>query len=253
MTTMRDLLVKILPSRIVEPVSIYRQHLAVNRTHAALCTISQEIQPELIKNLRILPDRLAMLEMMPRGAVVAEVGVAEGGFSESILQICKPAILHLVDLWSSDLKETSYNECAYATVKGRFAGEIDAGRVVLHRGLSWEALGAFPDNYFDWVYIDASHAYESVKQDLAAAKRKLKASGIIAGHDYTLWGDSLSRWGVIEAVNEFCNANDFEMVYLTHESKRNHSYAIRGLAARKASSGRDAEECGRPLRRPPFP
>lgn len=227
MSKIRDWLLKVLPKAVVDPVAIYRQHLDVNRTHGILCNISQDVRPELIECLRVLPNRLALLEMMPKNAVIAEVGVAEGNFSASIIQICQPKVLHLIDLWSSDLEQTSYNECAYAKVKDRFSREIDSGRVVLHRGLSWDVLRTFSENYFDWVYIDASHAYESVKQDLCTVREKVKSSGFIAGHDYTLWGDSLSRWGVIEAVNEFCNTHDYEMAYLTHESKRNHSYAIR--------------------------
>lgn len=225
----RDWLKKILPGFIVDPLVVYRQHLAVKRLHNSLCRISQDMRPELIQRLRVVPDRVALLEMMPKNGVVAEVGVAEGNFSAAILQICKPKVLHLVDLWSSDLKQVNYNECAYTGVKTRFSREIESGQIVLHRGFSWDVLETFPNALFDWVYIDASHAYESVKWDLNSAHPKVKPSGFIAGHDYTLWGDNLSRWGVVEAVNEFCNERKYEMAYLTHESKKKHSYAIRAI------------------------
>lgn len=54
------------------------------------------------------------------------------------------------------------------------------------------------DGYFDIVYIDASHDYESVKTDLIHWYPKVKNGGIICGDDYSEYWN-----GVILAVNEF--------------------------------------------------
>lgn len=55
----------------------------------------------------------------------------------------------------------------------------------------------YPDEFFDIVYIDASHEYEFVKQDILNWLPKVKKGGIICGDDY-IWG-----WpGVVQAVNE---------------------------------------------------
>lgn len=63
---------------------------------------------------------------------------------------------------------------------------------------SVEASTKFEDEYFDVVYIDASHEYEFVKQDIIAWLPKVKKGGIICGDDY------IKGWpGVIKAVNEF--------------------------------------------------
>ena len=52
-----------------------------------------------------------------------------------------------------------------------------------------------PDRSLDFIFIDAEHDYQSVKQDIAAWEPKLKPGGWMAGHDYDLQG-------VRRAVNE---------------------------------------------------
>ncbi len=51
---------------------------------------------------------------------------------------------------------------------------------------SVEASKLYPDNSIDFVYIDADHSYESVKNDINAWLPKVKIGGILAGHDYPM-------------------------------------------------------------------
>jgi len=60
----------------------------------------------------------------------------------------------------------------------------------------------YDDEFFDIIYIDASHEYESVKKDILSWLPKVKIGGIICGDDYT------PGWpGVIQAVNEIFENN----------------------------------------------
>ena len=55
----------------------------------------------------------------------------------------------------------------------------------------------YEDEYFDIVYIDASHEYDFVLEDIKHWLPKVKKGGIICGDDYTI------GWpGVMSAVNE---------------------------------------------------
>lgn len=55
----------------------------------------------------------------------------------------------------------------------------------------------YPNNFFDIIYIDASHEYELVKLDILNWLPKVKHGGIICGDDY------IAGWpGVVKAVNE---------------------------------------------------
>ena len=51
---------------------------------------------------------------------------------------------------------------------------------------SEEAYKDFPDEYFDYVYIDGEHLYDFVKKDIELWYPKLKKNGIFAGHDFEM-------------------------------------------------------------------
>lgn len=218
----------ILPEPLYRGIILYRLFDRSQKTDQQLRqTEPASLPAAYIEHLTILPTRRELLAHVPKGGVLAEVGVADGDFSRQILDICQPRKLYLIDLW--DPRSERFG-AGLATVQARFATEIAAGVVELRRGLSWEILGTLPDDHLDWAYLDAAHDFQSVQQDLAACQPKMKAGGTISGHDYTLWSrDGLNRWGVVEAVNRFCLENGWEFIYLTNETHRHLSYTIRPM------------------------
>ncbi len=135
--------------------------------------------------------RARLLGHMPKGGIAAEIGVWEGKFSERILEIAAPRELHLIDPWlyQPEFGNTGFGrrknetrmEEMYGEVKARFA----ANPVVkVHRAMSKDALGGFPDGYFDWVYVDGNHNEPFVGEDLNLARCKVRPGGIIAGDDF---------------------------------------------------------------------
>ncbi|MBK9149146.1 MAG: class I SAM-dependent methyltransferase [Flavobacteriales bacterium] len=175
----------------------------------------------------MVPDREAFLNVLPKGGVVAEAGVDHGDFSARILAITQPSALHLIDVWSSK----RYHSGLEDLVRKRFAREIESKQVRIDLGLSTDVMPRFPDGYFDWIYIDTDHGYRITAAELAIARTKVKPGGIIAGHDYVTgnW-DGGVRYGVVEAVHEFCVKHDWELILLTHETDRHLSFAIRAIA-----------------------
>ncbi|OFX42841.1 MAG: hypothetical protein A2046_03720 [Bacteroidetes bacterium GWA2_30_7] len=180
-----------------------------------------------ISNLKAILSREKLLELLPKNGIVAEIGVWKGDFSEVIIEKTSPRKLHLIDAWSSN----RYNDEIRQSVEIKFKTQIKKGQIEINYGLSIDVVDTFNDNYFDWIYIDTDHSYKTTKIELEKFSKKVKPSGIIAGHDYIIgnW-NGMVKYGVIEAVYEFCSKNDWEIIYITMEGKGHHpSFAIRKI------------------------
>lgn len=158
-------------------------------------------------------DREWLLKRLPKRAVCAEIGVYQGRFSELILRIARPRKLHLIDPWKYET-DPSYDGNFMGGLKGQSQARMDAmyetvvkvfksKRVDVHRAASAACSSLFPDNYFDWIYIDGNHQYQFVKQDLKLYFPKVKSGGFVAGDDYDRGPNHWSKDGVKRAVDEF--------------------------------------------------
>ncbi len=178
----------------------------------------------------LLPlNREQLLGFLPPGGEVAEIGVAEGGFSRAILDRARPDRLHLIDPWAHQSRPDYANDpnnapdgdqqARYEGILARFDSEIRAGRVTVHRACSQDAAAAFADRQFDWIYVDALHSYEAVASDLAAFAPKVRPDGFILGHDYA--NHEFARhmgFGVIDAVDEFVLKTGYSFLALTMDA-----------------------------------
>jgi hypothetical protein len=229
--SLAKLINRIVPRAVLKPFSLARRHdRQVERDRELTALHAGFDLTRITGQCTLLPDRTALLQRLPRNAVCAEVGVAQGEFSAEILAICSPVELHLIDLWSgaSSVSGKIGASSDLDAVRRKFSREIGENRVLLHRGTSWEMLEGLQEGSLDWVYIDAAHDFPSVQRDLSVASRKVRSDGLICGHDYTRWGSTgMSRFGVVEAVNLFCDEEGWEMAYLTNEPNRHCSFALK--------------------------
>ena len=158
--------------------------------------------------------RKKFLNALPKGARCAEVGVSGGSNALDIVQICRPRRLYLIDCWEqfSDKpcvqRQDRNNEkldAIYENVKSKFSVYRNVNIV---RKYSLDGMSIFADKSMDWIYLDASHQYEDILQDMRMAQHKIKSGGVLCGHDYVKEGKNK---GVYKAVNEFLKDNNFEL------------------------------------------
>lgn len=167
-----------------------------------------------------------LLRILPVNSIGAEIGVHKGDFSQRILELVDPVELHLIDPWKHETSPTyekawyggkalngqSEMDERFVSVCHRFRKEISENRVKIHRATSAEILDKFPDDYFDWIYIDGNHLYPFVRADLETSFRKVKRGGFVTGDDYDEggWWDG----GIKKAVDEFIERKSADLVLI---------------------------------------
>lgn len=165
---------------------------------------------------------LTSLGLIGRGA---EIGVYKGEFAETLLSTW-PGTLLLVDVWrhmegyldSWNLNDASAEE-NYQETRRRL--KRFGARAEIMRLESADAAQAVPDDSLDFIYVDANHSYEAVSRDLTLWYPKVRAGGLISGHDYydaladckfepdlstmgeVLPPEKLTSYGVKSAVDSF--------------------------------------------------
>ena len=141
-----------------------------------------------VQNCKIIPDRTVLLQLLKPNSVVAEIGVAFGDFSDEIWEITKPKKFHLIDAWDTD----RYKE-GLDGIRKKFNSQIESEVISVNIGNSTDVLSSMDDGYFDWVYIDTSHSYNTTRQ-------------------------------------EFCVNYDWEYEYLTLEPHGHFSFCLKKIA-----------------------
>ena len=136
-----------------------------------------------------------------------EVGVRTGWFTKYILDHTEMTV-YAIDPWVRNAELMHGPEECYRECYERLRPYGDRAHMV--RGYSPAAAADHPDNSIDFVYIDGLHDYESVKADIAGWWPKVRAGGVLAGHDF-----NKNDWpGVVRAVEEFGRTQEVKF-YLT--------------------------------------
>ncbi len=117
-----------------------------------------------------------------RGIRCAEVGVKDGQHAKIMLDLLRPSVMLLVDVWEDIVLEgDTYCFKAYEECRALLT-EYPQCRYV--RGRSEVLLPDMPTDSLDFTYIDAAHDPQSVATDVRNCVRIVRAGGIVGGHDY---------------------------------------------------------------------
>lgn len=117
----------------------------------------------------------------------AELGVDKGLLFERLLSEVKDLALIGVDTCPVPHRKA---RCESIALAYSVRADLMVARTV-------DAARAVEDASLDFVFIDADHSYESVKEDIEHWEPKVRKGGWVGGHDYN------RQWpGVVRAVDE---------------------------------------------------
>lgn len=178
---------------------------------------------------------------------IAEVGVLRGENAQTMIDILSPASCHLIDAWSIDafkdyhrnnshrpwvsditnfswyfggpLDKQSTFDNLYQEVVTKFASNP---QIKIVRANSLDAINILKQQSvqppaFDLLYLDASHQYETVLDDLLLYQEFVSPDGVIQMNDCCHSNEGvIQNLGVLEATAKFLKMSDFIPVLVTH-------------------------------------
>lgn len=132
----------------------------------------------------------------------AELGVWKGKTFLRLLRDCPRLTLLGVDLWEPQPDNTgpqTYTEYRHAEYEKivREGAEQYGERAIIYKCSTYMAAHYVADNSLDFVFVDADHSVDAVRNDITTWRPKLREGGRMIGHDIN-WPE------VREVVEELC-------------------------------------------------
>lgn len=185
----------------VEELAIYAEALLRGKPYFGRVMCALQIAPERARCF--LPVLRRLSEMKSGPIEILEIGSWAGSsaiaWADALKKVERAGHVTCVDQWRPyfDLsrdKQPSYEEMNRAASSGdvlrlfrhniRAAGHDD---VIAYRQMpSTQVSTVFAQGSFDLVFVDGDHRYHAAIADIDAAKRVLRAPGIICGDDLEL-------------------------------------------------------------------
>eukprot|EP00966_Prymnesium_polylepis_P318728 7361300-Prymnesium_polylepis.1 len=149
-----------------------------------------------IAPIRTREDLGALLHDLNYTGRGAELGVRGGSFTRWLLQGWKTCDEYVqVDVWrqldnyidtanDNNADQKRWRQRANRVLKEAIAQGF-ARRGSQCAKLTSDCAKQYGEDYFDFIYVDARHDRLGVLQDLSEWWPKLRAGGLMAGHDYT--------------------------------------------------------------------
>ena len=140
-----------------------------------------------------------LIKNTPENGTFVEIGAWLGKSSSYLVDNGGNRTIIIIDSWegSPNERNTNHRLATQTDIYEIFKENMGERKYESIRGLSTEVVNQFEDESLDTVFIDATHTYEAVKEDIKVWLPKVKNGGILAGDDYN------QNWPqVIKAVNE---------------------------------------------------
>lgn len=134
------------------------------------------------------PRTFERIAVKGKNLIGAEIGVYKGEHAESLLRYLDIKRLYLID----PFEEYKENGIVGGNFNGKEYKSVEEVKLIAHNNIksnkviwiekkSQDCIDEIPK--LDFIYIDGSHDYESVKRDIENYYPKIKEGGVMGGHD----------------------------------------------------------------------
>ena len=140
-----------------------------------------------------------LLSNMPQDGTFVELGAWLGKSSAYLCDKATSQEIIIVDTWKGSLNEltTTHKLATEVDIYKVFVENMGSRKYKAIKATSKTSSKKFANESLDVVFIDLTHTYDAVKEDIKLWLPKVKKGGFIAGDDYH------EHWkGVIQAVDE---------------------------------------------------
>ena len=148
-----------------------------------------------------------MVKRFPSGSIFVEIGAWKGKSSAymgvEIANSKKKIDFYCIDTFEGSVEHQNNPELPYLYDIFKSNMKPVEGYYKDLKMTSMEAVKKFENKSIDFVFIDGSHEYEDIKNDIISWMPKVKKGGVLAGHDYYFPPHAYS-WGLrnyIDSVN----------------------------------------------------
>jgi predicted O-methyltransferase YrrM len=140
-----------------------------------------------------------LIHNMPQDGTFVELGAWLGKSSAYLCDTATYQEITIIDTWKGSPNEltTTHKLATEQNIYNLFVENMGTRKYKAIKATSKAASKKFANESLDVVFIDLTHTYEAVKEDIKLWLPKVKKGGFIAGDDYH------EHWkGVIQAVDE---------------------------------------------------
>lgn len=123
---------------------------------------------------------------------IVEIGCWKGRSTHALCSGCKGKVYAVDHFKGSTGEEEAHKEAQEKDIRKEFEKNMEGfNNLTLLPISSKEAMEKFKDKEVDMVFIDGSHDYESVKEDIEGWLPKCKK--LISGHDFSVDWEGVQR------------------------------------------------------------
>jgi len=145
----------------------------------------------------------------------AEVGVAAGDHSETLLQNIPGLTLYCIDPWVRMDGFASFSDNTLHGWHERAKEKLSKyEKCFMVQKTSMDAVRGFKDRSLDFVYIDGAHDFKNVAMDICEWIRKVREGGVLFGHDFETIAGGKYPCHVEDIVTAYANSHQLDKWFI---------------------------------------